>query len=52
MPMENATKLETAATAEPADKATTDFTLSASESELLEEFGVLLAAEYNYVAAI
>lgn len=26
------------------------FSLDASESELLEEFGVLLAAEYNYVA--
>lgn len=35
-----------------ADPATTspEFTLSASESELLEEFGVLLAAEYNYTA--
>jgi hypothetical protein len=30
--------------------ATPEFALSASESELLEEFGVLLAAEYNYVA--
>jgi hypothetical protein len=25
-----------------------EFTLTASEAELLEEFGVLLAAEYNY----
>ncbi|MGW4799684.1 hypothetical protein [Nonomuraea sp. MG754425] len=30
--------------------AETEFSLNASESELLEEFGVLLAAEYNYQA--
>lgn len=34
------------------EDATTDFALSATESELLEEFGVLLAAEYNYATAI
>ncbi|WP_255219296.1 hypothetical protein [Nocardia tenerifensis] len=31
-----------------ADSLEPEFKLSASESELLEEFGVLLAAEYTY----
>lgn len=32
-------------------KETSSFSLDATDTELLEEFGVLLAAEYNYMAA-
>jgi hypothetical protein len=44
------TKAETSVQKHEEAGSKAEFSLDASESELLEEFGVLLAAEYNYQA--